>query len=161
MKGRFNPSQPFIHPSLLPFPRLFIALPKCLHSYCHKDVSRLSSLWQSLCLYLTEQSHIASVCLWRVVKGYEGLEKPFFCLNRWYTTYYNQSMKSEGLTLGEFTLCSQYCESPKRALSAKEMPHQTKPNFIKTIKNGWVIGYNLSRFPYFSLILAENAAISC
>ena len=102
MKGRFNPSQPFIHPSLLPFPRLFIALPKCLHSYCHEDVSRLSSLWQSLCLYLTEQSHIASVCLWRVVKGYEGLEKLFICLNYWYTTYYNQSMKSERLTCVSF-----------------------------------------------------------
>ena len=122
-EGLLCPFITFHNPSLLPFPSLFIAIPKCLHSYCHEDASRLSSLWQSLCLYLTEQSHIASVCLkhgfrwhdamlnmvwvgiwmiWRVVKGYEGLEKPFIRLNYRYTMCYDQFMKGEGLTCVSF-----------------------------------------------------------
>ena len=101
-EGLFWPFITLHNPSLLPFPSLFIAIPKCLHSYCHEDASRLSSLWQSLCLYLTEQSHIASVCLWRVVKGCEGFEKPFIYLNHWYIICYNQFMKGEGLTCVSF-----------------------------------------------------------
>ena len=63
MKGYSNPTQPFIHPTLLPFPSICIDSPKYLSSLCHEEGSRLSSLWLSFCHYLTEQSSIASVGL--------------------------------------------------------------------------------------------------
>ena len=63
MKGYSNPTQPFIHPTLLSFPSICIASLKYLSSLCHEEGSRLSSLWQSFCHYLTEQSSIASVGL--------------------------------------------------------------------------------------------------
>ena len=36
--------------------------------------------------------------IWRVMKGCEGLAKPFIALSHWYIAYYNQFMKGEGLT---------------------------------------------------------------
>ena len=54
MKGLFQPYTTLHSPYI-------IAIPKYLSSLCHEDGSRLSSLWQSFCHYLTEQSSIASV----------------------------------------------------------------------------------------------------